>query len=34
MIGPELKTELQQRSAYNAVHLEGGEQPDPEVPGE
>ena len=32
MIGPELKVELQQRSAYNAVHLEGGEQPDPVDP--
>ena len=32
MIGPELKTELQQRSPYNAVHLEGGEQPDPVDP--
>ena len=32
MIGPELKTQLQQRSAYNAVHLEGGEQPDPVDP--
>lgn len=29
MIGAELKAELQQRSPYNAVHLEGGEQPDP-----
>ena len=29
MIGPQLKSELQQRSPYNAVHLEGGEQPDP-----
>ena len=29
MIRPELKTELQGRSPYNAVHLEGGEQPDP-----
>ena len=28
MIGPELKAELQGRSQYNAVHLEGGEQPD------
>ncbi len=34
MIGPELKTELQRRSPYNAVHLEGGEQHDAEVPGE
>ena len=32
MIGPELKTELQARSPYNAVHLEGGEQPDPVDP--
>ena len=32
MIGPQLKTELQQRSPYNAVHLEGGEQPDPVDP--
>lgn len=32
MIGPELKTELQTRSQYNAVHLEGGEQPDPVDP--
>ena len=32
MIGSELKTELQQRSPYNAVHLEGGEQPDPVDP--
>lgn len=32
MIGPGLKTELQQRSPYNAVHLEGGEQPDPVDP--
>lgn len=32
MIGPRLKAELQQRSPYNAVHLEGGEQPDPEAP--
>ena len=32
MIGPDLKTELQQRSPYNAVHLEGGEQPDPVNP--
>lgn len=32
MIGPELKAELQQRSPYNAVHLEGGEQPDPVAP--
>ena len=32
MIGPELKAELQTRSEYNAVHLEGGEQPDPVDP--
>ena len=32
MIGPELKAELQERSPYNAVHLEGGEQPDPVDP--
>ncbi len=32
MIGPDLKAELQQRSPYNAVHLEGGEQPDPVDP--
>ena len=32
MIGPELKAELQERSRYNAVHLEGGEQPDPVDP--
>ena len=32
MIGPQLKTDLQQRSPYNAVHLEGGEQPDPVDP--
>ena len=32
MIDPELKAELQQRSPYNAVHLEGGEQPDPVDP--
>ena len=32
MIGPELKADLQERSAYNAVHLEGGEQPDPVDP--
>ena len=32
MIGPELKSRLQQRSKYNAVHLEGGEQPDPVDP--
>ena len=32
MIGAGLKAELQQRSAYNAVHLEGGEQPDPVDP--
>ena len=32
MIGPELKAQLQRRSPYNAVHLEGGEQPDPVDP--
>ena len=32
MIGPELKARLQSRSPYNAVHLEGGEQPDPVNP--
>ncbi len=32
MISPELKTDLQSRSPYNAVHLEGGEQPDPVDP--
>ena len=32
MIGPELKADLQGRSQYNAVHLEGGEQPDPVDP--
>ena len=32
MIGPELKAQLQGRSPYNAVHLEGGEQPDPVNP--
>lgn len=32
MIGPELKAALQRRSPYNAVHLEGGEQPDPVNP--
>ena len=32
LIGPGLKAELQQRSPYNAVHLEGGEQPDPVDP--
>ena len=32
MIGPDLKSQLQQRSSYNAVHLEGGEQPDPVDP--
>ncbi|MDE2683469.1 MAG: DUF1015 domain-containing protein [Chloroflexota bacterium] len=32
MIGPELKAELQDRSPHNAVHLEGGEQPDPVDP--
>ena len=29
MIGGELKSELRRRSPYNAVHLEGGEQPEP-----
>ena len=29
MIGPELHRSLQALSPYNAVHLEGGEQPDP-----
>ncbi len=29
MIGPALKESLQGLSPYNAVHLEGGEQPDP-----
>ena len=29
MIGADLKVELQRRSPYNAVYLEGGEQPDP-----
>ncbi len=32
MIDPEFKAELQRRSPYNAVHLEGGEQPDPVDP--
>lgn len=32
MIGPPLKDLLQQQSPYNAVHLEGGEQPDPVDP--
>lgn len=32
MIGPSLKDLLQQQSPYNAVHLEGGEQPDPVDP--
>ena len=32
MIGPDLKAALQLRSPYNAVHLEGGEQPDPVNP--
>lgn len=32
MIGSDLKAELRQRSPYNAVHLEGGEQPDPTDP--
>lgn len=32
MIGPELQRSLKQVSPYNAVHLEGGEQPDPVDP--
>ena len=32
MIGPALKESLQSLSPYNAVHLEGGEQPDPVNP--
>ena len=32
MIGPSLKELLQRQSPYNAVHLEGGEQPDPVDP--
>ncbi len=32
MIGPDLKQRLQQLSPHNAVHLEGGEQPDPSDP--
>ena len=32
MIGPGLKDSLQRLSPYNAVHLEGGEQPDPVNP--
>ena len=32
MIGPDLEQTLQQLSPYNAVHLEGGEQPDPADP--
>ncbi len=32
MIGPALKESLQALSPYNAVHLEGGEQPDPVNP--
>ena len=32
IIGPELKESLKGRSPYNAVHLEGGEQPDPVNP--
>ena len=32
MIGPDLERTLQQLSPYNAVHLEGGEQPHPEQP--
>ena len=34
IIGPELKESLKARSPYNAVHLEGGEQPDPVAPEE
>jgi uncharacterized protein (DUF1015 family) len=32
MIGPELQESLERLSPYNAVHLEGGEQPDPVDP--
>ena len=32
MIGPDLQQALRQLSPYNAVHLEGGEQPDPADP--
>ncbi len=32
MIGPALKESLENLSPYNAVHLEGGEQPDPVDP--
>ena len=32
LIGGELKASLQKLSPYNAVHLEGGEQPDPVDP--
>ena len=32
MIGPALKESLQELSPFNAVHLEGGEQPDPVEP--
>ena len=32
MIGPALKDALQSLSPHNAVHLEGGEQPDPVNP--
>jgi uncharacterized protein (DUF1015 family) len=32
MIGPELQESLKRLSPYNAVHLEGGEQPDPVNP--
>ena len=32
IIGPELKESLKGRSPYNAVYLEGGEQPDPVDP--
>ena len=32
MIDPDLQQTLQQLSPFNAVHLEGGEQPDPADP--
>ena len=32
LIGPELQQQLKHLSPYNAVHLEGGEQPDPVNP--
>jgi len=32
LIGPDLKNSLEQLSPYNAVYLEGGEQPDPTNP--